>query len=91
LRALADFEPHGMKVLARLSYADPEQARTAAEGLRLVDGWLKVFAPLVGGVRLQNLDVKTQASDLACTFAVDEETLRMALSLIPRLQRAPYP
>lgn len=90
LRALADFEPPGMKVLARLSYADPEQARTAAEGLRLVDGWLKVFAPLVGGVRLQNLDVTTQASDLACTFAVDEETLRMALSLIPRLQRAPY-
>ncbi|HEV3193389.1 MAG TPA: hypothetical protein VGY54_22935 [Polyangiaceae bacterium] len=90
LRALADFEPPGMKVRARLSYADPEQARTAAEGLRLVDGWLRVFAPLVGGVRLQNLDVTTQASDLACTFAVDEETLRMALSLIPRLKHTPY-
>jgi hypothetical protein len=89
VQVLADFEPPGLKVSARLSYAGPDQAQTAAQGLRLLDGWLKVFAPLVGGVRVQNLDVTTQASDLACTFAVNEETLRMALSLIPRLKQAP--
>jgi hypothetical protein len=83
-RVVADLEPPGMNVAATLSYADAPQAQTAAEGVRLLDRWLKVVAPLVGGVRLQNLDVQPKENDLHCTFALDDQALHALASLAPR-------
>jgi hypothetical protein len=83
-RVIGNFEPPGMNVAATLSYDDPEQAQSAAEGVHAVDGWLKVLGPTLGGVRVQNLQVNADAKDLRCKFAVDDHTLRTALALAAR-------
>jgi hypothetical protein len=53
--------------------------------VHFVDGWLKMLGPLLGGVRLQNLEVTADAKDLRCKFAVDDHTLRTVLILAPHL------
>jgi hypothetical protein len=83
-RVVGNFGPPGMNVAATLTYGDPQQTKTAADGVRAVDGLLRMFGPLLGGVRLQQLEVTTNAKDLRCKFAVDEETLRTVLALAPR-------
>jgi hypothetical protein len=84
-RAIANFDPPGMNVAATLTYGDPEQARTAADGLHFAEVWLKVLGPLLGGVRLQNLQIATDANDLRCKFTADDQTVRTILALAPRL------
>jgi hypothetical protein len=84
-RAVGNFAPPGMNVAATLTYREPQQAQAAADGVRSVDGWLKMLGPLLGGMRLQNLEVTTDAQDLRCKFAVDDQTLRSVLALVPRL------
>jgi hypothetical protein len=83
-RVIGNFAPPGMNVAATLSYKEPQQAQAAADGVRSVDGWLRMLGPLLGGMRLQNLDVTTEAQDLHCKFAVDDQTLRSLLALAPR-------
>jgi hypothetical protein len=84
-RVLGNFGPPGLNVAATLTYGDPQQAETAAGAVRSVEGWLKMLGPLLGGVRLQNLEVTTEMKDLRCKFAVDDHTLRAVLALAPRL------
>lgn len=83
-RVVGNFAPPGMNVAATLTYGDPQQAQAAADGVHFVDGWLKMLGPLLGGVRLENLEVTTDAKDLRCKFAVDDKTLRAVLALAPR-------
>jgi len=83
-RVIGNFGPPGMNVAATLTYGDPLQSQTAADGVRSVDGLLKMFGPLLGGVRLQNLEVTTDAKEMRCKFAVDQETLRAVLAFAPR-------
>jgi hypothetical protein len=83
-RVIGNFEPPGMNVAATLTYGDPQQAQTAADGVRSVGGWLKMVGPLLGGVRIQNLQVAADANDLRCKFAVDDQTLRTLLDYVPR-------
>jgi hypothetical protein len=83
-RVIGNFKAPGMNVAATLTYGDAAQAETAAEGVRFVDGWLKVLGPLLGGVRLQNLQVSVDQADLRCKFAVDDQSLRTLLALAPR-------
>jgi hypothetical protein len=83
-RVIGNFAPPGMNVAATLTYGEPQQTETAADGMRSVGGLLKMLGPLLGGVRLQNLEVTTDAKDLRCKFAVDEETLHTVLVLVPR-------
>jgi hypothetical protein len=80
---------HGLTVAATLGYGVPQQADAAAHGVRFVDGWLKLIGPLLGGIRLQNLEVTTEQSDLRCKFAVDDQALGSLLALVPRLLPAP--
>jgi hypothetical protein len=84
-RIIGNFAAPGMNVAATLTYSEAQQAQAAAEGVRSVDGWLKMLGPLLGGIRLQNLDVTTEAQDLRCKFAVDDQTLRSVLALAIRL------
>jgi hypothetical protein len=84
-RVLGNFQAPGMNVAATLTYADEAQAQTAAEGVRSMDGWLKMLAPVLGGVGLQNLEVTADAANLQCKFALDDQALRAALAFAPRL------
>jgi hypothetical protein len=84
-RGIGNFAPPGMNFAATLSYGVPQQAEAGADGVRFVDGWLKLLGPLLGGIRLQNLDVTTDRSDLRCKFAVDDQSLESLLALASRL------
>jgi hypothetical protein len=84
-RVLGDFSAPGLNVAATLTYSDPSQASAAAQGISMAAGWVKMLAPLVGGANLQNLDVHAVASDVQCKVAIDDESLRMLVSLAPRL------
>jgi hypothetical protein len=88
-RVIGNFAPPGVNIAATLTYGEPEQAQAAAGGLRLVDSWLKMLGPLLGGVRLQNFEVATDSRDLRCKFALDDKTLRAVLALAPRLLPMP--
>lgn len=83
-RVIGNFEPPGMNFAATLSYADPQQAQAAADGLHTIERWLGVLGPALGGIRLQNVEVTTQESDLRCKFALDDQALRATLALAPR-------
>jgi hypothetical protein len=84
-RVIGNFAPPGMNFAATLGYGVPQQAEAAAEGVHFVDGWLNVLGPLLGGIRLQNLAVSTDRSDLRCKFALDDQALASLLALASRL------
>lgn len=83
-RVIGNFQNPGMNVAATLSYADAQQASSAADGVRTVTSWIKLLGPFLGGLSLQNLDVQTAGSDMQCKFAVDDQTLSNLLALAPR-------
>ena len=83
-RVIGNFGPPGMNFASTLTYANPQQAQAAADGLHTVERWLGVLGPALGGIRVQNVEVTTQESDLRCKFALDDQTLRAALALAPR-------
>ncbi len=82
-RLIANFEPPGVNAAATLTYGDAEQAQAASEGMRSVEVWLKLLAPLIGGIKVQNLELATQGADLTCKFALDDQTLRALLAYAP--------
>jgi hypothetical protein len=84
-RGVGNFQPPGMNFASTLSYGVPQQAEAGADGVRSLDGWLKVLGPLLGGIRLQNLAVSTDHSDLRCKFALDDQALEGLLGLASRL------
>jgi hypothetical protein len=88
-KVVGNFEEPGMNVAATLTYGDASQASTAADGVRSADRWLRVLGPLLGGLSLKDLDVKTDGGDLTCTFAVDDATLAHLLGLVSQLLPAP--
>jgi hypothetical protein len=88
-RAIGNFKSPGMNVAATITYGDATQAGEAAQGIRFVDGWLKVLAPfLPGAISLENLEVTAEASDVRCKFSVEESSMRglisMAAAWIPK-------
>jgi hypothetical protein len=84
-RGIGNFASPGMNFASTLTYGVPQQAEAAAGGVRSLEGWLKVLGPLLGGIRLQNLQVDAQGSDLQCKFALDDEGLGGLLALASRL------
>jgi hypothetical protein len=89
LRAVGDFDAPGVNVAATLTYSDAAQAKSATDGMRLIDGWQKLLAPLLLGATIQNLQVGSSGSDVACKFAVDNQSLRALLALASRYLRSP--
>ncbi len=90
-RAIGDFDAPGMNVAATLTYGDAGEAQGAADGIRLMDGWQKLLAPLLLGAKLSHLEVETTAADVSCKFAVDEASLRALLTLASRYLPPPSP
>ncbi|HEX3344532.1 MAG TPA: hypothetical protein VHS09_08150 [Polyangiaceae bacterium] len=88
-KVIGNFESPGMNVAATVSYGEDKQADDAADGVRAADVWLKLLGGLLGGVSVEDLEVKTEGKDLKCTFAVDDATLARVLSFAPHLIGAP--
>ena len=88
-KVIGNFEKPGMNVAATMTYGEPAQAESAADGVRAADVWLKVLGTFLGGLSLQNLEVTTDGKDLKCKFAVDDQTLGRLLAFAPRLLGAP--
>jgi hypothetical protein len=84
-KIIGNFEKPGMNVAATLSYGEPSQADSAADGVRSADVWLKLLGGFLGGLSVQDLDVKTDGKDLKCKFGVDDQTLARLLAFVPRL------
>ncbi len=89
VRAIGDFGPPGVNVAATLTYGDPTGAQSAADGLRLIDTWQKLLAPLLLGAKLQNLQATSTGNDVSCKFAVDDASLRALLALASRYIQPP--
>ncbi len=83
-RVIGNFEPPGMNFAATLTYADASEAQAAASGVRLIDGWLRILAPILGGATVQNLQVGADGADVQCKFAVDDRSLSTLVALVPR-------
>ncbi len=88
-RVVGNLDKPGLDVAATLTYGNPAQASSAADGVRAAASWVKLLGPLLGGVSLQDLDVKTEAADMQCKLAVDDKTLSNLLGLAPRLLPGP--
>lgn len=84
VRVIGNFDRPGMNVAATLTYGGAQQAQGAADGVRLVDRWLTVLGPMLGGLELRNLDVKTEEGDMKCKFALDEHALKALVGLAAR-------
>ncbi len=84
-KVIGNFGKPGMNVAATVSYGEPPQAETAADGVRTADVWLKVLGGLLGGLSVQDLEVTTDGKDMKCKLAVDEQTLGRLLAFAPHL------
>jgi hypothetical protein len=82
LRALVSFKPPGTQVAGSLTYADENTAKTMAEQVRGFTKWATVLAAM--GVNIQNIDVKSEASDVQVKLEIDDRTLRGLLQSVPQ-------
>jgi hypothetical protein len=80
-RIIGNFDKPGLNVAATLTYTTPEQATSAADGVRALTGWIKLLGPLLGGISLQSFDVQTAAADVQCKASVDDQTLGKLLGM----------
>ncbi|MCL2447363.1 MAG: hypothetical protein FWD17_00295 [Polyangiaceae bacterium] len=83
-RISANFASPGLNVAGTLTYPTEAEAATAGEELQSLGGWVRRLGPLLGGVHLEGLDVKAQARDLHCSFALDDHTLHALVAMAPR-------
>jgi hypothetical protein len=80
-RIIGNLDPSGLNLAGTLTYTTPEQATSAADGIRAITGWLKVLGPLLGGISLQSFDVQTSAADLQGKVTLDAKTLGTLMGL----------
>lgn len=81
-RVVASFKDNGTQLAAALTYPDEQSAQTQAEAVKQAAGmsrWLSLI-----GIRVQNVDVKTDKSDVDVTLAVDDQSLRQVLATVPQ-------
>ena len=89
VRAIGDFDAPGINVAGTLTYGDATQAQGATDGMRFIDGWQKLLAPLLLGAKVQNLQVSSVGNDVTCKFALDDSSLRALLALASRYAQPP--
>jgi hypothetical protein len=85
-RLIAIPQSDGLNISATLSYGEPSQAQAAADGVRFLDGWLRVLAPFVGGARARNLQIVVDRTDTLCQFELDDQTLTRLIDLSARFR-----
>ncbi len=82
LRAVATFQDPGVQLAGSLTYADEAGAKSAEGGVRQVlhlAHWLSVV-----GVKIQNVKIAVEKSDVQIQLAVDDQSLRQLLTALPQ-------
>jgi hypothetical protein len=83
IRLLFTFQPPGVQLAGSLTYADPQAAAAASDQTR--QALAMVRAPLaLLQVKIQNVDVKTDKSDVQVKLDVDDGSLRQVLATAPQ-------
>jgi hypothetical protein len=82
VRVLLTFKEPGVQVASSLTYPDEKGAGTASEHVKQVANqakWLALF-----GVKVQNVDVRTEKQDVQVKLEVDDQSLRQVLATAPQ-------
>jgi hypothetical protein len=82
VRVVATFKD-GVQIAGSLTYTDAAAAEAASGPVKQTAGmskWLVVF-----GVKIQNIDIKVDKSDVAFSLGVDDQSLRQLLATVPSL------
>jgi hypothetical protein len=82
LRILLTFKEPGIQIAGSLTYPDEKAAGTATEHVKQVANQAKWLALL--GVKVQNVDVKTEKQDVQVKLEVDDQSLRQLLASAPQ-------
>jgi len=83
-RVLGQFKDPGMQIAATITYGEAGQAASAADQIKIVDGWGKVLSAVLTVIpQVHDLDVATDDKDVRCKATIDEQALRKMLDLLP--------
>ena len=80
-RAVATFKD-GVQIAGSLTYPDAASADTASASVKQaanLSKWLAVF-----GIKVQNIDVKVEKTDVQVSLGVDDVSLRQLLATLPQ-------
>lgn len=81
-RLVASFKD-GVTLAGSITYADAASAEASAAVVKQSMGYAKLLA--VFGIKLQNVDIKTEKSDVQVSLLVDDQSLRALLANVPSL------
>lgn len=81
-RLVASFKDNGTQIAAALTYPDETTAQQQAQAVKQAAGMSRWLALI--GIRVQNVDVKTEKSDVQVTLGVDDQSLRQVLATVPQ-------
>jgi hypothetical protein len=81
-RLVATFKD-GVNLAGSITYADAASAESSAAVVKQSMGYAKLLA--VFGIKLQNVDIKTDKSDVQVSLLVDDQSLRALLANVPSL------
>jgi len=82
VRVVATFKEPGVQIAASMTYPDGQAASTASESVRQTAGlskWLSLI-----GIKIQNVEVGVDKSDVQLKLAVDDQSLRQLLASVPQ-------
>jgi hypothetical protein len=82
VRVFATFKD-GVQLAGSITYADAAQAETASGAIKQSMGYAKLLA--VFGIKLQNVEVKVEKTDVQVSLLVDDQSLRAILAQVPAL------
>lgn len=82
VRVVATFKD-GVQLAGSITYADPAGAEASAAVLKQSMSYAKYLA--VFGIKLQNVEIKADKSDVAVSLLVDDQSLRAILATVPQL------
>lgn len=81
-RLVASFKD-GITLAGSITYADAASAESSAAVVKQSMGYAKLLA--VFGIKLQNVDIKTDKSDVQVSLLIDDQSLRALLANVPSL------
>ena len=81
VRAVATFKD-GVQIAGSMTYPDADTATTASQSVKQtanLSKWLAIF-----GIKVQNLDIKVEKSDVQISVGIDDQSLRQLLASAPQ-------
>ncbi|HVH43650.1 MAG TPA: hypothetical protein VM925_14945 [Labilithrix sp.] len=82
LRVLLTFKEPGVQIAGSLTYPDEPSAATASEHVKQAAGMSKWLALI--GIKIQNVEIKTEKQDVQVKLEVDDQSLRQLLASAPQ-------